>query len=204
MSKRNFQLIVGLGNPGKEYEMTRHNFGFLVVKKLASERGVTFHRDERFEAWRTHLQEPSCELLLPMTYMNESGRSVAKWLQYFRASSDAFLVVADDIDLPFGTMRIRISGSAAGHNGLRSIANYLGTKEFVRLRLGIGKDPQGKQVEHVLARFTDVEQKALPQLIQEAVQTINRLVTDDFDEVVAEINRKMSKSDAEKMQYEEK
>src|SRR5438552_2565526 len=101
MVARHFQLIVGLGNPGKEYEMTRHNLGFLVVKKLASELGISFVKDERFEAWRARSVAPlECDLLLPMTYMNESGRSVAKWVRYFHRDPEVLLVVADDLALP--------------------------------------------------------------------------------------------------------
>jgi len=201
MAKRNFRLIVGLGNPGVEYEATRHNLGFIVVRALARELGVAFRKDARVEGWRAHVEGgstevamPPCDLLLPATYMNESGRSVAKWLRSSHMMPEAVLVVSDDLELPFGAIRVRAGGGAGGHNGLRSVGAYLGTNEFARVRLGIGKAAGRDQADYVLSRFTAEEQEALPEFAKRAVETIRRLMTADFETVMAESNRRRAAS----------
>src|SRR5438552_2569045 len=113
------RAFVGLGNPGKEYEMTRHNVGFIVLKKLAQDLGTSFRKDERFEGWRA--KSEGLELFLPATYMNESGRAVQKLLRYFQIAPSKMLAIVDDMDLPFGEMRLRAFGGPGGHNGLKSL-----------------------------------------------------------------------------------
>lgn len=179
--------IVGLGNPGKEYEMTRHNVGFIVLQALAQELGATFKKESRFEGWRAKSQE--FELLLPATYMNESGRSCQKLLHYFQIDPSHLLVVVDDMHLPFGQMRLRAFGSAGGHNGLKSIEKELGTNHYMRLRVGIGRARES-HVDHVLGKFSQEEQKALGPLVDKAVTFLRRLPVDGFSKVATELNQK--------------
>lgn len=200
MVRRDFRLIVGLGNPGAAYEATRHNLGFIVVRELARTLGTAFRKDVRVDGWLAHvklghvegvcgeLEMPPCDLLLPATYMNESGRSVAKWLRSVHGVPEDVLVVADDLELPFGTIRVRAGGGARGHNGLRSIGVHLGTNEFARVQLGIGKAASGDQADYVLSRFTAEEQEALPEFATRAVETIQRLMTAGMETVMAESN----------------
>ncbi len=179
--------IVGLGNPGKEYELTRHNMGFLVLQSLAEMYGTQFRKDARFEGWRTKVD--GVELLLPATYMNESGRAVQKLLRYFQITPNKVLVVVDDMDLPFGQMRLRAFGGSGGHNGLKSLELHLGTKHFARLRIGIGRPDRASQVDHVLGGFSQEEMKALPEVCKEAATYIKRLFTEDFARVANDVNR---------------
>ncbi len=182
--------VIGLGNPGKEYEMTRHNMGFLVLKKLAHDFGVTFKLEERFEGWR--VKANGLELLLPATYMNESGRAAQKLLRYFQIPPSKVLVVVDDMDLPFGEMRLRAFGGSGGHNGLKSLEQHLGTSQFARLRIGIGRGPKGTNVDHVLGKFNQEESEKLSNVIAEAAHYLKRLQVEDFAKVANDVNRTKS------------
>jgi PTH1 family peptidyl-tRNA hydrolase len=179
--------VVGLGNPGIEYEMTRHNMGFLVLETLAQMCGVQFRKDARFEGWRT--KADGVELLLPATYMNESGRAVQKLLRYFQIIPSKMLVVVDDMDLPFGQMRLKAFGGSGGHNGLKSLELHLGTKHFARLRIGIGRPDRATQVDYVLGGFSQEERVALPAVRKEAATYIKRLFVEDFAKVANDVNR---------------
>ncbi len=179
--------VIGLGNPGKEYELTRHNMGFLVLKKLAEEFGTSFKMEERFEGWRA--KAPGLELLLPATYMNESGRAVQKLLRYFQIPTGKVLVVVDDMDLAFGQMRLRAFGGSGGHNGLKSLEEHLGTSNFARLRIGIGRGLKGTNVDHVLGKFNQEESEQLSKVIETAVTCLKRLLVEDFSKVANDVNR---------------
>jgi len=167
-------IVVGLGNPGKEYAYTRHNMGFLVVQALARKYQAHFE-------YRPHLE---CEiakasgmvLLLPQTFMNESGRSVHRFLSYYKRPISELLVVVDDMDLPFGTLRRRSRGSSGGHNGLKSIQSALGTSEYERLRIGIGRDESIPAHQYVLSQFSAQELVELPQCIEKAIQCIENIL----------------------------
>lgn len=178
--------IIGLGNPGREYEMTRHNMGFIVLKTLAHEFSVTFRKDERFEGWR--VKASNVELFLPATYMNESGRAASKLLRYFQIAPSKVLVVVDDMDLPFGQMRLKAFGGSGGHNGLKSLEKELGTNHFMRLRIGIGR-ANSSHVEHVLGRFSEEEKKNLDGIVDEAVTCVKRLFSEDFSKVASDVNQ---------------
>ena len=182
--------IVGLGNPGREYEKTRHNIGFLVLQALADNLGVTFRKEDRFEGWR--IKAAGVELLMPATYMNESGRAVQKLLRYFQIAPSKVLVVVDDMDLPFGQMRLKAYGGANGHNGLRSLEENLGTSQFARLKIGIGRPKVGTPSDYVLGVFTVDEQKQLIGVIEDAVACIKRLFHEDFAKVAGDVNRAIS------------
>ena len=169
------QLLVGLGNPGSRYAHTRHNVGFLVLEQLAAAGGQTFRQQGRLHGLIAELGVGSgrMRLLMPQTFMNDSGRSVRAALDWFGFRADQMLVIVDDMDLPLGRLRLRASGSAGGHNGLRSIIQHLGTQEFARLRIGIGapagdpRDRKSQAVGHVLGPFSTSEQPILTQVMEE-------------------------------------
>jgi len=164
-------LIVGLGNMGAEYDDTRHNAGFLVVDKLAQEFEVSF-KDSRlgFTTEFKHKGRTFC-LLKPTTYMNLSGKAVLYWLQKHNIKPDNLLVVVDDLNLEFGTLRLRGKGSDGGHNGLKDINKILGTNKYARLRFGIGDNfRKGQQVDYVLGKWSDEENDKLPDLLKRATE----------------------------------
>lgn len=166
-------LIVGLGNPGRRYERTRHNIGFMVLDRLAADHGNPPWREER-KALVARLSIDGTALLLakPQTFMNLSGQAVRALAAWHHLAPSAILVVSDDLDLPFGRLRLRPGGSPGGHNGLRSIIADLGTQEFLRLRIGIGRPTQGDPVDYVLAPFSPDEARDLDHLCREAADQI--------------------------------
>jgi PTH1 family peptidyl-tRNA hydrolase len=166
-------LIAGLGNIGAEYELTRHNIGFLVLDRLADEKGVTFEITRHAEKAALKFKGKQIHLIKPTTYMNLSGKAIAYWLQELKIPKENLLVVVDDIALPFGTLRMRKQGSAAGHNGLTHIEQVLGGTDYTRLRFGIGNNfNKGQQVDYVLGNFTQEEFQALPPLMDKASEMI--------------------------------
>lgn len=153
-------LIVGLGNIGDEYKGTRHNIGFRVVDALAEAQGATF-QDKRYGfVARTRVKNAELILLKPSTYMNLSGNAVRYWMQQEKIALENILIIVDDLSLPVGTIRMKQNGSAAGHNGLKHIAQMLGTEGYNRLKFGIGNEfPRGGQIDFVLGRFPIEEEK---------------------------------------------
>ena len=167
------KIVVGLGNPGKEYRDTRHNVGFAVLDELASRWSCSWRRRFRFDAW---LAEASCAgepvlLVKPRTYMNRSGDAVAPILRYRKVSAEDLLVVMDDADLDSGQLRIRKQGGSGGHGGLGSIIERLGTDAFTRVRMGIGRDA-GDLVDRVLRPMTPAEKKALAPAVERAAEAV--------------------------------
>ena len=175
------QLLVGLGNPGSRYQETRHNVGFMVLERLAASGRATFRNQPRLHGLLAEVGSgPSrLRLLMPQTFMNESGRAIRAALDWFRLEPSQLLVVVDDMDLPFGRLRLRASGSAGGHNGLRSTIQHLGSQEFARLRIGIGapaQEPQERRertVGHVLGRFSPAERPGLEAVLDEVAAGID-------------------------------
>ena len=160
-------LITGLGNIGQEYLGTRHNIGFRVVNRLAESQGVSFSEERYGAIARTRVKNCELVLLKPNTFMNLSGNAVRYWLQKENIPIENLLIVVDDIALPFGTLRLKPQGSDAGHNGLKNIAQLLGTQNYSRLRFGIGNDyPKGGQIDYVLGHWTDGERAALPERLK--------------------------------------
>ena len=161
--------MVGLGNIGAEYELTRHNIGFLVLDNLSEKQGskfeidkLAYHAEFRFKGRQVHLVKPT-------TYMNLSGKAVNYWQQQLKVPTDRTLIITDDVALPFGTLRLRAKGSNAGHNGLKNIQETLGTTQYPRLRFGIGNNfHKGHQVDYVLSRFSQEEFNELPLAIEKA------------------------------------
>lgn len=166
-------LIVGLGNIGREYHETRHNIGFMVVDALAREADISFSNG-RYGATAT-LSIKGCQLVLlkPSTYMNLSGNAVRYWMQKEHIDLEQTLIIVDDIALPFGTLRLKGQGSDAGHNGLKHIAETLGTQAYARLRFGIGNDfPRGMQIDYVLGHFTDEQMELMPERLKTAGEIV--------------------------------
>lgn len=166
-------LIVGLGNIGDEYARTRHNIGFRVTDTLAAEAGATF-ADKRY-GFVTEIKVKNQTLLLlkPSTYMNLSGNAVRYWMNEKKIPIERLLVVVDDLSLPFGHIRVKPSGSAGGHNGLKHIASVLGTEKYARLRFGIGNDfPRGGQVDYVLGEFGEEDLKTMDERLKLAAEAV--------------------------------
>lgn len=155
-------LVVGLGNIGDEYDGTRHNIGFRVVDALAQALGATF-QDKRYGfVAKTRVKNAELVLLKPSTYMNLSGNAVRYWMQQEKVELSSLLVVVDDLSLPVGAIRMKQNGGAAGHNGLKHIAQMLGTEGYNRLKFGIGNDfPRGAQVDFVLGKFSPEDNKTV-------------------------------------------
>jgi peptidyl-tRNA hydrolase, PTH1 family len=163
-----YKLIVGLGNPGAKYLITRHNIGFLVLDAWAAEDGFSF-REERAQFSHAAQLSSGERLVKPSTYMNESGKAVAAWLEWLKLTPADLLVVVDDVALKLGQIRLRPEGSAGGHNGLKSIEQHLGTDKYARLRCGVDEVPAGWSLENwVLSRFQASEEEAVGEMIQAA------------------------------------
>jgi peptidyl-tRNA hydrolase, PTH1 family len=171
-------LVAGLGNPGREYERTRHNVGWVVVDELARRRGGSFR--SKFAGQLAEVRDGDLRLALlkPETYMNVSGRSVAAAARFFKVEPGALLVVHDDVDLEPGRLQARLGGGLAGHNGLRSIAEVLGTQDFLRLRIGVGRPGRGDRrpvADYVLSAFEpEVDVDALVSRAADAVEAMAR------------------------------
>jgi len=166
-------LITGLGNPGAEYELTRHNIGFLVLDQLADKHSASFEIDRLADKTEFKYKGRTIHLIKPTTYMNLSGKAIAYWLQELKIEKENLLVVVDDIALPFGSLRMRTKGSAAGHNGLKNIELILNGQQYSRLRLGVGDSfHKGQQVDYVLSNFSQPEFETLPNIITKANEMI--------------------------------
>src|SRR6267142_3208979 len=158
-------LIAGLGNTGPEYELTRHNVGFLVLDRLADNHKIDVKTERLAERAELKYKGRQVQLIKPNTFMNLSGKAIAYWLQELKIPKENLLVVVDEIALPFGSLRLRAKGSPAGHNGLKNIELVLGSQEYARLRFGIGNNfSKGNQVDFVLTNFEQEEFDALPAL----------------------------------------
>lgn len=172
-------LVVGLGNPGPEYERTRHNVGFLVADVLAERIGGRFavHKKSGADLLQARLDGRQILLAKPRTYMNLSGRPVAALAKFFSVPVDQVIVVHDELDLPFGTLKLKQGGGEGGHNGLRSISQALTTKDYLRTRIGIGRPP-GRQdpADYVLKPFTAPERKEVPVIVEQAADAVELLL----------------------------
>jgi PTH1 family peptidyl-tRNA hydrolase len=188
-------FIVGLGNPGREYEMTRHNIGFIIVQAFANELGLTLKLDSQFNAKvvKGRVGERTIHLALPMTFMNLSGAAVRRYVDYYGISNQQILVVTDDIALPFGQFRLRLRGSAGGHNGLKSVEAHLGTNDYPRLRVGVGHPGEKVLAEYVLEAFNQTELKELPNVISRGLNILERLLKESPGEVMEIANRSLER-----------
>ena len=186
------KLIVGLGNPGNEYRDTRHNVGFLVVDELARRHGLTFAMAPSQVPETFVAKKFGSEALLiakPLTFMNRSGDAVASLARYFDIAAPDLMVVVDEAALPFGRLRARARGSAGGHNGLKSVIDRLGTQEFPRLRLGVGRgDGRRDLADHVLSKFEPGERAELETFIARAADAAEMFAVDDIGTVMNTYN----------------
>ncbi len=165
-------LIVGLGNPGKSYEKTRHNIGFAAVQELARKHGFVFQRQLKFKSSLAEGQIGSRRVLLqmPLTYMNLSGEAVALAMRFWKIDLKNLLVIVDDIAIGLGELRLKINSGSGGHNGLKSIEEHLQTQRYARLRIGVGDRQEGDLASHVLGRFSEDEQKVAAAVVERSVQ----------------------------------
>ena len=186
MSSGDFQLLVGLGNPGSKYENTRHNIGFMALQRLAFQDSASFRLNKRLFGQLADIRNSlkKRRLLMPNTYMNESGRSISAAMQWFDLEINQLLILVDDMDLPLGKLRFREYGGSGGHNGLKSIIGELGRKDFCRLRIGIGppseiaQERKEQTVNHVLGRFTKEERTKVDIILDKIIKGLE--VIQDF------------------------
>ncbi|MCB2179999.1 aminoacyl-tRNA hydrolase [bacterium] len=187
-------LIAGLGNPGKEYVDTRHNIGFMVVDQLARNLNIEFSKMQS-NAMIATTQHPAGKVILakPRTFMNLSGQAVSALFRFYHVELENLLVIHDDVDLEFEVVRVKPEGSSAGQKGMESIIQSLGTDQFPRLRVGVGRPPGRMPTPaYVLRPFTKQEQEVLPFIIQKAADAAKAFITDDIETVMNKYNQKPS------------
>ena len=166
-------LVVGLGNIGAEYANTRHNMGFMVLDAWAQASNILFESGRYGYTATVSFKGRKFTLLKPSTYMNLSGKAVRYWVNELKIPLENLLVISDDLNIPFGTVRLRKSGSAGGHNGLTNINELLGTQEYARVRMGIGNDfGRGHQIDYVLGELSDEEKEQMPELCKKVIEGI--------------------------------
>ena len=189
-----FRLLVGLGNPGREYAGTRHNVGFMVLDRLAAAWGAAFRADKK---WQAEVAVASSQnpcgtgdvwLCKPQTYMNLSGESVGEIARFYKIEPARVFVILDDMALPLGRLRIRERGTAGGHNGLQSILDHLGTQDIPRLRIGIGSAEPGAAVGHVLGRFAVDERPLVEQSLDRAAEAVRFAQENDLPSAMNRFN----------------
>ena len=187
-SGKNLKIIVGLGNPGRQYEQTRHNIGFVAVDALAQAHGIKLRERRSFRALAGDGRVNSCDVLLvkPQTFMNLSGESVRSIIKFYKLAPSEIIVLYDDIALPVGQIRIRERGSSGGQKGAQSIINCLGTDEFTRVRIGVGAKPEGWDLaDYVLSKFKKDEQQLVNESVVKAANAVEAILKDG---VVAAMN----------------
>ena len=184
-------LIVGLGNIGSEYAATRHNIGFRILDAYAEASNISFSTERYGDVAHCRLKNKQLVLLKPSTYMNLSGNAVRYWQQKENIALENILILVDDIALPFGAIRLKTSGSDAGHNGLKNIAQMLGTQAYARLRFGVGNDfARGCQIDYVLGNFTADQEKDLPDRLKVAVEAMCEFVLAGAQSAMCKFNNK--------------
>lgn len=184
-------LVVGLGNIGAEYAQTRHNIGFMTLDFFAKESNVLFSTGRYGDTATVRFRGHSLTLLKPSTYMNLSGKAVRYWMNELNVPLERIIVVCDDLNIPFGTLRMKKQGSNGGHNGLGNINELLGSENYSRIRMGIGNDfARGAQVNYVLGSFSEDEMKQIPELAARVVQGIKDFVNMGPDRAMNVLNTK--------------
>ena len=185
------RIIVGLGNPGREYAETRHNVGFMVLDKLAAALGAEWKTDKARKG--EFAAGPGVLLVKPHTFMNSSGECVGPVMRYFKYEPEQVLVIYDDISFPVGTLRLRAAGSAGGHNGMKSLIAHLGGERFPRLRVGIGVPGQKSMVGHVLGKFSPEERPLLDEALDKSTQATLLMLREGFQAAANRFNVKKEK-----------
>ncbi|XMB71560.1 aminoacyl-tRNA hydrolase [Mycoplasmatota bacterium WC30] len=181
------KLVVGLGNPGKKYKNSKHNIGFMILDSYASSNNIKYKKSIRFISEITKTE--TTILAKPKTYMNNSGLAVRKIMEYYKILPEDVLIVFDDLNLPFAKIRLRQTGSAGGHNGIKSVISHLGTQDFKRLRVGIGRDSNKEMKVDVLADFSKAETKKLTELEIDINNIIDSFVNNEaFEKIMSTHN----------------
>jgi PTH1 family peptidyl-tRNA hydrolase len=183
-------IVAGLGNPGERYEKTRHNLGARVVELLVERMGTRLKRHKSgCLVAEGRLAGSAVVLARPTTYMNDSGRPLARLVRFYKQPPARLLVVHDELDLAFGVMRVKSGGGTAGHNGVASLVAHLHSKDFLRLRIGVGRPPGGRDpVDYVLSRFTSTERGELELVLQEAADAVERVIEVGAERAMNELN----------------
>ena len=192
-------MLVGLGNPGKEYQNNRHNIGFIFLERLAGIWRCALATEGKFRAEVGKVSRGDYQWLMvkPLTFMNSSGEAVAKVAKYYKVASSDILVVYDDMDLALGALRLKPEGSSGGHNGIKSLESHLGTRVFPRLRIGIGRDQRGRQetVRFVLSDFTDSEMELIDRVLDRAMDQVEEWSKSTLDKAMSLYNGRIKRDD---------
>ena len=175
------KMIVGLGNPGKQYERTRHNSGFMAIDKVAEKLNLNIDKKE-FAALTA--KNNQVILVKPQTYMNNSGEAVSQIMKYYHIDINDLLIIYDDLDLKYGQLRLRLKGSSGGHNGIKSIINYIHSENFKRIRIGIEKNPLIETADYVLGKVEKDKQQLFDDSIEKASQAAIEFITDEFEKIM--------------------
>jgi PTH1 family peptidyl-tRNA hydrolase len=197
----NIFLIVGLGNPGADYAKTRHNAGFLLVEKLAAQWRCDWSKERKFQAWGARAERGGKTVILaePQTFMNLSGESVGALVKFYQLPLERILVVVDDADLPLGEIRLRPSGGTGGHHGLESVMQHIGSREYARLRLGIGRKDEARQITgHVLGKFSAAENELLEKVLERAAGQLECWLDAGIQKAMSQFNGVVSPTNEEK------
>ena len=183
------KLIVGLGNPGKEYENTRHNIGFIFLDNFASVHNISIDK-EKFNGLYAQaiINDEKVIILKPLSYMNLSGEVVRKFVDYFKIDINNILIISDDLDMNFGKLRLRPDGSSGGHNGLKNIALNLNTESFKRLKVGISNNKDIDTKDYVLGKFNKEEKETINNLKEQVSNILGDFITTDFDKLMCKYN----------------
>ncbi|MGB2924842.1 MAG: aminoacyl-tRNA hydrolase [Limnothrix sp.] len=188
------QLIVGLGNPESKYDRTRHNIGFEFVDRIADDWGTSLQEHKKFHGYWAEVRRDGKKLglLKPTTYMNRSGQSLRAVIDWYKIPAESVLVVYDDMDLPLGRLRLRLTGSAGGHNGIKSIIAHLGTQDFPRLRIGIGKarsqSGDRQTISHVLGKFAPEEKPVLKEVLSLSEEALSMSLKEGVEKAMSLYN----------------
>lgn len=193
MSERSY-LVVGLGNIGSEYALTRHNMGFMVLDAWSQASNIVFNTARYGDIATVSVKGRKFHLLKPSTYMNLSGNAVRYWMNELEIPVGNVVVICDDLNLPFGNLRMRGSGSDGGHNGLKNIIELIGTESFARVRMGIGHDfHEGGQVDYVIGKMSDEELSAMPELCKKVIEGVQEWAFVGIQKAMTDLNSKINR-----------
>ena len=196
MSNYQEKFIIGLGNPGKKYDNNRHNIGFLFIQEFAKNHNTNFTLKNKIKCnYAEFIMDGIIyRMFMPTTFMNNSGEAIRAIIEWFKVDKDKLIIVVDDIDIPLGKIRVRKKGSSGGHNGLKSIINHLNSKEFLRIRIGIGsppiidKDKKFNTISHVLGNFSKPEKLILNKIFCQMIESLQKLNDHNENSIICELN----------------
>ena len=174
------KCIVGLGNPGRMYKDTRHNIGFKVIDAFAKNHGIKLSKKDNMEIGEANIEGVKVFLVKPLTYMNRSGNAVSSVMKYYKIDTKDLLIIQDDVDLEFGTIKLKENSGSGGHNGIKDIEKALNSKDYKRLKLGIGKDSKKDTADHVLSKFNRKEKKELNNILLYTNNILKEFTQEDF------------------------